>query len=98
MRYKILKTIRSIYEEKMKFLAPVLNGVAYSDIYTLDISKHLRVRNWSDGWYWIEMYKGNVEITQASALDVKLIYQDRVAIPSNRVNVSYIDRNIKIKQ
>jgi len=74
---EILNTITSIYEEKMKFLAPVLNGVAYSDIYTLDIFKYLRARNWSDGWYWIEMCKGNVEIAQASALDVKLIYQNR---------------------
>jgi len=73
----ILKAIQSIYNRKDKYLMAVVNGKAYHDDLTLDISKQLKLRNWGDGWYWIEICKGNIEISEAPPLDVRLTYQNR---------------------
>jgi len=78
MKFKdILRDIESIYNREEKYLMPVFKGKAYSDKLIINISKPLRVRNWGDGWYWIELSKGRVEISEASPLDVKLTYQNR---------------------
>jgi len=73
----ILKAIEFVYNRRDKYLMAVANGKAYHDDLTLDISKHLRLRDWGDGWYWVEICEGNIEISQASPLDVRLTYQDK---------------------
>jgi len=73
----ILKAIEFVYNRRDKYLMAVVNGKAYHDDWALDISKYLKIRGWNDGWYWVEICKGNIEISQASPLDVRLTYQNR---------------------